>query len=331
MAKNYAENLIGKWETNQYEPQRQVIQNTYNTNWESLTNQLNNLNDQLANNFKLMRQNYNEALGDINQGSFNRMYNAEQDLANRGLTGSGLLNNINQADTSLKGDSVNTELEKLMQTDKSNIEAQTKATTKYGSGLNDLAGDLAGDLGNVSNAETSNYQNYRDLVSSITQSAANRAASRAGSGSKKTKEESEAEELERRMLIADILASEDLSDSAKIMYMSVYADVPTEKGKAAISSMNYDKQKLVYDKAVEDYNKANDNYLKSMNKATSMPYIPGVLGTFTNPNSILSIPMSIANTRGFSANNKRKIMQDEQNKLNSYTYGDLYDILYGSK
>ena len=37
--KKYVENLIGDWETGQYEPVRQAEQSKYNTNWNRLANE----------------------------------------------------------------------------------------------------------------------------------------------------------------------------------------------------------------------------------------------------------------------------------------------------
>ena len=114
--RNYAENLIGNWETNQYEPQRQVVRDVYRTNWNKLTSDLNTLKDQLNRNFERAKITYGDTLGQTTNDSFSRMYNVENNLANRGLTGSGLINRYNQSDIAKKGDETNTALSKLLNT-----------------------------------------------------------------------------------------------------------------------------------------------------------------------------------------------------------------------
>lgn len=63
--KKYAENLIGNWEKDIYEPQKQVTKDIYQTNWNKLTNDYNTVRDKLNRNFQLAREQYANTLNDV--------------------------------------------------------------------------------------------------------------------------------------------------------------------------------------------------------------------------------------------------------------------------
>ena len=193
--KNYAENLIGNWEKDIYEPQKDVTKAIYQTNWDALTNNYNAVKDKLARNFNLARNEYANILDDVQNSSFNRMNNANIDLANRGLSGSGMLNLVTQGDTQLKGQTVDKALADLLSTNNASLEGLREGVIGLGEKQSKLASDLAGDIGRLTDADAANNQQYGGLLAGIAEGAAQRAASRAGSGSsrsaKKAKEEDE--------------------------------------------------------------------------------------------------------------------------------------------
>lgn len=297
--KKYAEDLVGNWETGQYEPQRETIQNVYQTNWNKLINDYNTLKDKLARNFSNAQINYANTLGDVQNESFNRMRNANIDLANRGLSTSGVGNLVTQADTQRKGEDVDKALASLLATNNASIEGLTKGVTSLGQQESNLASDLAGDLGGITKAETSNAQQYANLLAGIGETARKRDLSKAGS-----KSQDEINELKRRMLIADTLESEDMTDDEKSKYLTIYLDVPAETAKQAVTA--YANNKLIDTNKEKILNNINfmTKYLTSMGQN-----LPGnLIGTI-----------------------KQNQINRAQNEIKDKTYEDLYKILYGNK
>ena len=189
--KNYAENLIGNWEKDIYEPQKQVTKDIYKTNWNKLTNDYNTVKEKLARNFKLAREEYANTLNDVQNSSFNRMNNANIDLANRGLSNSGMMDLITQADTQSKGEDVDKALASLLNTNNASLSGLAEGVIDLGSGQNSLAGDLSGDIGKLTDADAANMQQYGGLLGSLGENAAGRAASRSSSGKTKYEKEDE--------------------------------------------------------------------------------------------------------------------------------------------
>lgn len=324
--KKYAENLIGNWEKNIYEPQKQIAQDVYNTNWESLTNDFNTLKDQLNRNYENARNVYTNILSDVQNSSFNRVNTAYNDLATRGLSNSGYVNDLIQADTSLKGQEVNDALADLMKNTGSTISGLTEGTMKYGQSQTDLAADLAGDLGKLTDADAANNQQYANLVGSIAESAASRAASNALSRMSR-QENDEGEELKRRMLISDILTSEDFTDDEKIQNMILYGNVPVDQAKSAVSAYNYDTANDKYNNLLKNYSNATINKFVSATENNNLANLGLSLVSpllNTSPYNIFSIPRSLKSSRVDKVNKTRE-------DLSKYTYGDIYNILYGNK
>lgn len=231
----YAENLIGKWEDNQFEPQRLAVQNTYNTNWEALTNDFNNLKDQLERNQKLAQLEYGGQIGNIQNNAYDRTSQYYQNLANRGLSSSGMVDQLSRANTEATGQEVDKALEGLLSVTSEGVKALSDAGHNLALKQQDLNRGLADDLGAISDAEAANAQAYANLVANITQSANQRAASYGGS---RSKDEEETEELQRRMLIADTLMSDKLTDVEKARNLIIELDVPVDIANEAVFAHN---------------------------------------------------------------------------------------------
>lgn len=363
--KKYAENLIGNWEKDIYAPQQQIAQDVYKTNWDQLTNNFNTLKDQLARNFENVKTDYANTLADVQDTSFNRVNAAYNDLATRGLSASGMVNDIVRADTALKGQEVDKALSDLMKTTGENVSNLTKGVNDYGAGQTSLATNLAEDLGKLTDADAANNQQYAGLVGSIAESAASRAANNAISRMSRV-EEDEDEELKRRMFIAQTLESEDYNDDQKIRILSMYAGVPVEQGKQVLSAYNYEKvqgqindaqTKLndyinkkgldsrfytpeaiqILSNATDDQirNLAKNGYIgnfslfgKSKNAAATVPanYNDYLISEYYN--SQMRNPLSLADSKAQGkANRIGQLYKD----LSNYTYGDIYNLLYGGK
>lgn len=334
MANNikYAQNLIGDWNKDIYEPKKQALQDIYQTNWNKLSNDYNTLKDTLARNYDVARQTYNKTLGDIQNESFNRMNAATIDLANRGLSSSGVTGLVNNADTQIKGEEVNKALSSLLDTEAGNEKSLFSGLNTLGQQENSLASGLLGDIGGLTDADAANNQQYAGLVGNIAESAASRAASRAASGS--GQDNSEEDEIERRFAIARTLESEDYSEEEKVNLLVRYLDVPLDKAKSAVSAYTYDIANNKLNNAIKAYDKASNTRQKEkdiVNKYSNyMPIIPGfvqpgvVARALVSDNNPLNIANSIKNSRLNAVNKARE-------NLSKYTYGDIYDILYGGK
>ena len=251
---NYVKNLIGDWETEQFEPLRQVAQKTYQTNWDKLTNDFNSLNEQLAQNFKNARIQHNNALLENARNSYMRMVNAEQNLANRGLTGSGLLNTYDAMNTQQTGQENNEALQTLMDANKANIEGRFSGLDVYNRNLNDLSGDLLDNLSGITDAEGDNLRNYRNLIADLSESYNSRNSKYSIQSAENDLEEEE-QEFYRRKGILETLNNSELSDYEKRkILINEYALVLDNTNKAL--------ETMQYLKAVNDYDEYNRRSVK---------------------------------------------------------------------
>ena len=313
--KKYAENLIGNWEKDIYEPQKQVTKDIYQTNWNKLTNDYNTVRDKLNRNFQLAREQYANTLNDVQNSSFNRMNNANIDLANRGLSSSGMLDLVSQADTQSKGEDVDKALAKLLNTNNATLTGLTEGVMDLGSKQSGLAGDLGTDMGKLTDADAANMQQYGGLLGSIGESAAGRASSRSGGGSSRLKKaEEERNEIYRRMGIVDTLNDDTLSEQEKRIILTSNYDMPIQDANDAISAQNYTNTKTKLDKANRNLNRLNSNALEYSNPKNVLNYISPIRTGAKSVNNLL-----IKN-----AQNKVDKLNDE---LSNYTYEDLWNIL----
>lgn len=318
---SYAKNLIGDWETGQFEPLRQVAQAQYQTNWNKLTNDLNNLNEQLDRNFKNARIQYNNALSDTAKNSYLRLYNAEQDLANRGLTGSGLLNVYNTGNTEQLGKENNALLQNLMSANKANVEGGLSGLDTYARNATNLAGDLANDLAGITDAEGDNLRAYNDLVSSISESAANRSLKYSTD-----KNDEETDRLYQLITINDIMNSENTDDSTKFSELVTEAAVSPEQAERILSSYNYNKVNAKIEDNQRLLQKSKDN----LEKYKNAKFINGLTGftTLQSPNNPLAAIRGLGyGITKLNENNRTKKLNELNKELSKYTYEDLKNIL----
>lgn len=325
--KKYAENLIGNWNKDIYEPQKGVTKDIYQTNWNKLSNDYNALKDKLARNFELAQMNYTNTLNNVQSDSFNRMRNANIDLANRGLSSSGMLDLITQGDIQQKGQDVDKALADLLNTNKANIEGLTEDVINLGKEQSSLASDLAGDIGKLTAADAENAQQYAGLIGGIGENAAQRAASRArsGGGSRASKIKAEADEIGRKIRIADVLESTDLSDKEKAHYLITYLDVPSQKALDAVSAYNNNVKLQANRQKIANINdKIGDLAASSANwKTNAYKYIPSQAGKF-----LIGDVLNYPNSRLISNQNTKKKLENE---ISGMTYTDLAKLLYGKK
>jgi DNA-binding helix-hairpin-helix protein with protein kinase domain len=342
--KKYAEDLIGNWETDQYKPQKEVLENIYQTNWNRLSNDFSDLKDRLARNFENARLDYRNILNDVQNESFNRMRGANIDLALRGLSSSGVGNLATQADTQLKGSSVDKALADLLANNNASITGYVSGLDTYGNKQTKLANQVEGDLGKITDAEAANAQQYANLVAGLGENAAQRDAANASASAKAAAQraQEEADDLERRLLILDTLASDELDDNEKAQYLHVYLGVDDiNTANAAVKAYNDNKtlkenakriEKL--NKNIDTANKLNNFYRTVEQKVPILNKINTGFGLLTNnplsifPASTINIPEILTNEYIKNRTNK---VNDLQKQNNSMTYSDLYDILYGGR
>lgn len=315
--KKYAENLIGNWEKDIYEPKKQVTKDIYQTNWNKLTNDYNTVRGKLARNFNLARQEYANNLNDVQNSSFNRMNSANIDLANRGLSGSGMLNLITQADTQAKGEDVDKALASLLNTNNASLSGLAEGVMNLGSKQSELAGDLGGDIGKLTDADAANMQQYGGLLGSIGENAVGRAASSSGGSARLQKAEEEQNELYRRLGIIQTLSDDSLSEQEKRVTLTSVYDMPLQDANDAISAQNYTNTRNKLDKANRSLNRFNSNALE-----------------YNNPNNILNNLSLIRPIRTGAKSINDLLRKNAQNKVNTlnnelsnYTYEDLWNIL----
>ena len=314
--KNYAENLIGNWERDIYAPQAQVAKDIYQTNWNALTNNYNTLKDKLARNFDLAQKEYANTLNNVQNTSFNRMNAANIDLANRGLSGSGVLNRVEQADTQMKGEDVDKALAELLATNNASIEGGYEGLNALGQGQTNLASNLAGDLGKLTDQEAANAQQYAGLLAGIGESAAQRAASRAGSGGK-TKEEEDLEEAYRRMGIAQTLIDDTMSDEEKARALADFYDVPN----AADAVKTYNNNNLLLNTQPK-ISKLEDRYNRQQASAQNWNNAINKLPAINRP---MAQVFNVPNALSYWTN---RDLNKQKDKINGITYQDMYDYLY---
>lgn len=311
--KKYAENLIGDWETGQYEPQRGALQKSYNTNWQKLTNEFNVLKDKLNKKMSDAQINYGEEINNIQNNAYNRMNNAYQDLANRGLTGSGMVDLTSRANTKTTGEEADKALSDLLSVTSEGVSGLYNAANKLAEQQSGLSGNLANALADVGDAESGNGQQYANLIAGIAGSAEGRAASRAASGgSGKSKKKEEQNDIYRRMGIIDILNDTTLSDVEKKQILAIEYDVSSSDADDMLNSYKY--------KALVPKLESRNNDLAEIIKRVNN------LNAYVSP--IPEFDYIQRNNRlNSQLNNTQKDVDALNKELSKYTYYDLWDIL----
>lgn len=258
--REYAEGLVGALDRSAYNQQREVAQNTYNTNWQNVQNQYKNLQDKLKLQQQRANRDFAEGLVNVAENSLDRQRTGSGNLANRGLLASGLTNMLNQSDTIQKGEEIGKLLKSAGDVSLSTADKLSQATSKAAQEGTGLMGKLANTLADVGDAETAAQNQYNQTLAGIAGAmdereannalaAAQRAASR-GSGGKSQAQadaENELEEFYRKATINEVLSSPDMTDNQKSNYLGIMFGIDGA------------------DKAVDAYNK-NVNATSDYNK-----------------------------------------------------------------
>lgn len=277
--RKYAEELVGALDRSYYNSQRDVANQTYQTNWENLQNQYKNLQDKLKRQQELSNRNFANGLVNVSDDSFSRMRGANQDLTQRGLMTSGIRNLYSQADTTKKGSDVKELLGSSGNVAIDIANQLSEANQKYAANQAELDKNLGDALGEIGSAETAAQMTYNKGLADIIGAAEERKAANAAAAASigKTEEEKAIEEAYVRASIYEILSDETLTDFEKEAYLKTMF----EKHNASEVLKAYDnnarakeiKQSEI-DKAQEVYNKAKEKYNNKTNKKAIQSYEP---------------------------------------------------------
>lgn len=343
--RSYAENLVGPLDRSFYESQRQVAQQANQTNWENLQNQYRNLTDQLKRKQEQANIDFANGLVNVAEGSLNRMANANKDMANRGLTSSGLSNLVKQTDTATKGEQILNLLGAAGDIATATAGQLADSNTNYANKAANLNEGLANTLGDINAGDIAAQMNYNQGLADIGEAmesreadnalqAAQRAASRASSGYNTRKEDEEYSEFMRRVAIADTLADDTLDDKAKENILNIRLGVKNSGqvleayNKNIGATQRYEEE---FEKLKKAANKANNKNIKinKNNKVNSYTIEPI---DYKNPKNLGS---NSTNRGGYVTKKAGDIMTtNEQHALDELvksgiTYEELAQLLYG--
>lgn len=319
--REYAENLVGPLDRSVYNQQRDVAQNTYNTNWQNVQNQYKNLQDKLKLQQQRANQDFAEGLVDVAENSLNRERMGSANLANRGLSASGLTNILNQVDTAQKGEEIGKLLKSAGAISTDTADKLSQATSKFAQEGTGLMGRLADTLGDVGDAETAAQNRYNQVLAGIAGAmdqreaenelqAAQRAANRASSGrsSAQRKANDELEEFYKRATINEILSNPDMTDSQKQNYLGIMFGVDNAGNVVTAYNNNVN--------ATDNYNKKLQEYENNLKKEQN------VSNAYRREAEDL--------ISSINSDRTKKSWDDSNNKARRDAYYVLYDYINGN-
>ena len=307
--RKYSQTLVGNWEDDPYNGLRTTLENSYQTNWEQLENDFKNLKDKIARNDELARIDYNRDLVNTTKNSYNRASNYYENLANRGLSSSGMITKLIKADTEAKGSEVGDALGDLLATSGQNVEGLGEGGKKLLSNQRNLNTQIASDLGNITSQEFADKERYASAMSQINESRAAR------------EHLQNMDRMYQIRTINDILFNSDTTDDEKVRDLILDAGVTGDQAYAILSAYNFnktndkiDKQKIKVQKSEDNYNKYNDKDL----------YINKIVGDAKVMNFIRNIGREVNKQSYINSLNDLEKLKSE---LSKYSYQDLKDIL----
>ena len=343
--RNYAEGLVGPLDRGHYETQRQVALQSNDTNWQNLQNQYKNLTDQLKRKQEQANIDYANGLVQVAENSLDRMSNANANMANRGLTSSGLGNLVKQADTTAKGEEILNLLGSAGDIAVKTAGQLASGNETFTNKASELAGNLAGVLGDINAADLSAQMSYNQGLADIGEAmearefnnemeAAQRALNAASSSSGTSKEDKALEEIYKRRAIAETLSDETLTDQQKANILRIMYD--KDKATDAIKAYNktnknaekYSKKSKKLEKAAK---KANDKKIQTkvmaVNTLEPIDYKDSRFDKNTTP--VKGGTYYVSKRAGDIMTTKEQHELDEFKKT-GITYEDLYNLLYGN-
>ena len=287
MSRSYAEQLVGNLDNSFYNKQRDVAQQSYKTNWENLQNQYKNLQEKLKKQQEEANIAFNKGLSSVAENSYDRMSSANQNLANRGLTSSGLGHLAKQQDITAKGQDVLDLLGSSGDISINTANQLASGNTSLANKVNSLGKDLSDLLGDIGDAETEAQMEQNAILADISEGKvardeANELAAKqralSGSSSGSNDYDDEIEEFYKRQALSEILVSPTLSDAQKsqLLQINYGYNNPQEIVKAYNDNVNaqtnYDNQIAELEDAIRlennisnSYNREAENLIKEIN------------------------------------------------------------------
>lgn len=340
--RTYAENLVGPLDRSFYETQRNVANKVNETNWQNLQNQYKNLTDQLKKKQEQENIAFAKGLVNVAEGSLDRMAASNQDMANRGLTSSGLNNLVEQADTTVKGSQVLDLLGKAGDVAVSTAGQMASGNATYADKAAELNDALAGTLGDINAGDIAAQMNYNKGLADLGEAmeareddnklqAAQRAASAASSGGTEEQDD-EYNEFMRRVAINKTLISDTLDDKDKANVLRIRLGVKNADEVIKAYNKNIG-ESARYEKDLEAAKeKGKKEYQKALKATKGFDAWNAFLDTIT-----------FNTVTGSSKDNKLKAptlrtKESEKAYENKYvddvqdiTYEELAELLYGKK
>ncbi len=357
--REYAESLVGPLDRSAYNQQREVAQNTYNTNWQNVQNQYKNLQDKLKLQQQRSNRDFAEGLVDVAESSFNRQRLGSGNLANRGLSASGLTNMLAQSDTIQKGEDIGKLLKDAGAISAGTADKLSQATSKYAQESSGLMGKLADTLADVGDAETAAQNRYNQTLAGIAGAmdereannalqAAQRAASGGGGRSKAQSDaENELEEFYRRATINEVLSNTDMTDNQKANYLGIIFGIDNANNAVSAYNNNINATEN-YNTKLKQLQKAADQEA-SRNKSNYQRYVTNAKNkriddlfatpqTSRNRNTYVDNLLRSNNPAMYNPSLDRlpTVSVSDANALREFqnsgiTYEDLAELLYGSR
>lgn len=336
----YAENLVGPLDRSGYQKQRDVITQSYNTNWQNIQNQYKNLTDKIKRQQDQANENFANGLVQVASNSFDRMNQSNQDMANKGLTLSGIGNLMIQSDTQMKGDEIGKLLKSVGATMSEGAEQLKNANQKIASQENELNKGYGNALGEVGSRETAAQNAFNNALADIAEAMEARqdnndlaAKQRAASGSGrsgKSKEDEELNEFYKKMAITEILSSEDMTDRQKSNSLAILFG--TKNSDRVVDAFNKnstatDTRNAKIKELQKQANKIQRDY--TLNNREVNPYMNRMLSYNDKLNG-----NNINNTLSYAPRQTIEYPNSAQEELNNLlktglTYEDLAKMLYG--
>lgn len=353
--RKYAEDLLGPLNRDIYENQRNVINKTFETDWKDLQNKYKNLQEELKRKQTESNIAFNKGLVDVAENSYDRLNSINANLANRGLTSSGIRNKQEQQDITTKGRDVLNLLGQSGDVSINTVKNLASGNQNLLDKSSSLGKELSNLLGDIGDAETQAQINYNSALADLAESKAarddandlaakQRAASRASSGS--SKEEDDLEEFYKRVAMSEIITNPYMSDQEKEMNLTLHFGVNNPANFLNAYNDNLNAQELydadvsrlqrTVDSLSNDFSKelgrikeksAMDNYRNSLNETIGANSALG--RSYVNPN---------ANQTQFGTqelndllNSLRSSREDLYRRTSQgVTYNDLANLLYNS-
>ena len=166
-SRKYAEDLVGALNTGHYDTQRTVANQLHKTNWEDLSNQYKNLQENLERKRQENNRAFAKGLVNAAESGYDQARANAQNLAQRGLNVSGVQNLAEQANTARKGEQVLGLLSNLGNNLEANAEKLKEATSTMAKKEAQLNADLADTLGDIGASQTSAQMNYNAGLAEI--------------------------------------------------------------------------------------------------------------------------------------------------------------------